>query len=191
MYPASAYRLAGAKAPFNRQALRRQLSEVRRQGAAELHEHGEFRRQSEMRAAISFNGRARPVYWVNQRVRDALSTYFVTRLKLGHGVTAWRSRWRGLVHLGPVFLTNDGRPFALLRVAAPDDPQATRPGRDRGRWNPVRASHVRRAPEARRLRPSPYPRGAGAGYALGRKGALRGRSGRPGPHRCHGSIASI
>ncbi|MDL5034449.1 hypothetical protein QRD43_21275 [Pelomonas sp. APW6] len=30
------------------------------------------------------------------------------RLKLGQGVTAWRSRWRGLV-----FLTNDGRPFTL------------------------------------------------------------------------------
>jgi len=34
-------------------------------------------------------------------------------VKLGHGVTAWRSQWRGLVQLGPVFLTNDGRPFTL------------------------------------------------------------------------------
>lgn len=78
-----------------------------------LDERGEFRRQSEVRAAISFNGRARPVFWVNQRVRDALSAYFVERLKLGHGVTAWRSQWRGLVQLGPVFLTNDGWPFTM------------------------------------------------------------------------------
>ena len=28
-------------------------------------------------------------------------------------VVLWRSRWCGLVELGPVFLTNDGRPFAL------------------------------------------------------------------------------
>ncbi|MEK8034195.1 site-specific integrase [Ideonella sp. DXS29W] len=85
-----------------------------------LDELGEFRRQSEVRVAISFNGRSRPVYWVNQKVRDAMTTYFVERLKLGHGVTAWRSQWRGLVHLGPVFLTNDGRPFTLTtrRTAA-------------------------------------------------------------------------
>lgn len=41
-----------------------------------------------MRAAISFNGRARPVLWVNPHVPDALSAHFVQRLKLGHGVTA-------------------------------------------------------------------------------------------------------
>ncbi len=39
--------------------------------------------------------------------------YFDDRLKLGHGVTVWRSQWRGLVQLVPVFLTNDGRPFKL------------------------------------------------------------------------------
>jgi site-specific recombinase XerD len=30
-----------------------------------------------------------------------------------HGITAWRSQWRGLVQPGPVFLTSDGRPFTL------------------------------------------------------------------------------
>ena len=78
-----------------------------------LDEGGAFRRKSAVRAAISFNGRTRPVYWVNARVCSALEAYFTARLKAGHGVTAWRSRWRGLVELGPVFLTNDGRPFAL------------------------------------------------------------------------------
>ena len=76
-------------------------------------ERGEFRGQAEVRPAISFNGRRRPVFWVNPKLRDALSAYFDDRLKLGHCVTAWRSQWRGLVQLGPVFLTNDGRPFTL------------------------------------------------------------------------------
>lgn len=78
-----------------------------------LDERGGFRRQSEVRAAISFNGRSRPVFWVNPRICAALDAYFTERLRAGHGVTAWRSQWRGLVQLGPVFLTNDGRPFTL------------------------------------------------------------------------------
>lgn len=78
-----------------------------------LTEQGEFRRESEVRAAISFNGRRRPVFWTNPRVCEALEAYFVERVRLGHGVTAWRSQWRGMVQLGPVFLTNDGRPFTL------------------------------------------------------------------------------
>lgn len=78
-----------------------------------LDEGGAFRRKAEVRPAISFNGRSRPVFWVNPKVCAALDGYFATRLKAGHGVTAWRSRWRGLVELGPVFLTSDGCPFAL------------------------------------------------------------------------------
>ena len=78
-----------------------------------LDERGEFRRESEVRAAISFNGRQRPVYWTNGRVCGALGAYFTERSRLGHGVTRWRSQWRGLVQLGPAFLTSDGRPFTL------------------------------------------------------------------------------
>lgn len=78
-----------------------------------LDERGEFRSEGEVRAAISFNGRDRPVYWVNPKVCAALDAYFAERLKLGHGVTAWQSQWRGLVQFGPAFLTNDGRPFTL------------------------------------------------------------------------------
>ncbi len=78
-----------------------------------LTEKGGFKRESEVRPAISFNGRRRPAFWINSKVCDALDAYFIERLRLGHGVTAWRSQWRGLVQLGPVFLTNDGRPFTL------------------------------------------------------------------------------
>jgi len=89
-------------------------TEVAQLGVADvLDECGEFRRQSEVRAGISFNGRARPVFWVNTKVCAGLDAYFAERLKLGHGITAWRSQWRGLVQLGPVFLTSDGRPFTL------------------------------------------------------------------------------
>jgi len=85
-----------------------------------LAESGGYRTRSEVRAAISFNGKSRPVYWVNQRIREALDAYFAVRMGACHGTTAWRSQWRGLVQLGPVFLTNDGRPFALTtrRTAA-------------------------------------------------------------------------
>lgn len=78
-----------------------------------LDEGGEYRRESIIRHAIAFNGKPRPIFWTNARVRDALDAYFAERIRLGHGVTAWRSQWRSLVHLGPVFLTNDGRPFTL------------------------------------------------------------------------------
>jgi site-specific recombinase XerD len=78
-----------------------------------LDEAGGFRGESEIRPVIAFNGRRRPVYWTNPRVRESLDAYFAQRLGVGYGLTAWRSRWRGLVELGPVFLTNDGRPFTL------------------------------------------------------------------------------
>jgi hypothetical protein len=78
-----------------------------------LTEQGAFRRESEVRAAMSFNGRRRPVFWTNTRVCASLDAYFNERVTSGHGVTAWRSQWRALVHLGPVFLTSDGRPFTL------------------------------------------------------------------------------
>ncbi len=76
-------------------------------------ERGQYLAVSGVRASISFNGRSRPLYWTSTRLRDALDAYFVERLRLGHGVTAWRSQWRGLAQLGPVFLTNQGRPFTL------------------------------------------------------------------------------
>jgi hypothetical protein len=64
-------------------------------------EMGAFKRESEVRAAMSFNGRRRPVFWINPRVCESLDAYFAERVSSGHGVTAWRSRWRGLVQLGP------------------------------------------------------------------------------------------
>ena len=74
---------------------------------------GTFRKRSEIREAVAFNGKRRPIFWVNTKVCEALDAYFAERVKLAHGVTAWRSKYRGLVELGPVFLTNDGRPFTL------------------------------------------------------------------------------
>ena len=46
-----------------------------------------------VRAAIAFNG----------RVREALDAYLSERVRLAHGVTAYRSQWRGLVQRGPAF----------------------------------------------------------------------------------------
>lgn len=85
-----------------------------------LNDDGNYRAESEIRKEIAFNGRRRPVYWTNSRVKEALDAYIVARVRAEHGTTAWRSRWRGLVQQGPVFLTNDGRPFTLTtrRTAA-------------------------------------------------------------------------
>jgi len=78
-----------------------------------LTEEGGYKAESCVRKAIAFNGKERPVYWVNTRVKEAVDAYLTRRLKLGHGTTALRSKFRGLVELGPVFLTADGRPFTL------------------------------------------------------------------------------
>ena len=61
-----------------------------------IDEQGSFRRKSEVRPTISFNGRARPVFWVNARVCETLDAYFAERLKLGHG------RWRVCGRIGPI-----------------------------------------------------------------------------------------
>ena len=41
-----------------------------------------------------------------------------------------------------------------------------------------------------RLRPSPHPRGAEPGYAVGRQSAMRRRSGGPRAHRCQGDLST-
>ena len=53
-----------------------------------LNEGGDYRRESIMRPAITFNGKPRPIFWTNPRVQDALDAYFTERIWLGHGVTA-------------------------------------------------------------------------------------------------------
>lgn len=85
-----------------------------------LSESGGFRETAEIRGAIAFNQKARPVFWSNQKVRDALEAYFAERLKLKFGVSAWPEKWRGLSDRSPVFLTNQGKPFSMTtrRTAA-------------------------------------------------------------------------
>lgn len=78
-----------------------------------LNVDGTFRKKSKVRAAISWNNKDRPLFWVNKTVCETLERYFDARVAAGHGVTRWRSQWRGLAPLGPVFLTTDGRPFTL------------------------------------------------------------------------------
>ena len=144
-----------------------------------LDERGDFRRHSEVRPAISFNGRSRPVFWVNPKVCDALDAYFAERLKLGHGVTSWRSQWRGLVQLGPVFLTNDGRPFTLTtrKTGAGNTSrscesltQVIRKLHDQAGIEAAGATSARRtfrcAPASRRIRPTAHPRGLGSGHVV-------------------------
>ena len=151
-----------------------------------LDERGDFKRQSEVRPAISFNGRARPVYWINSKLCDALDTYFAERVKLGHGVTAWRSQWSGLVQLGPVFLTNDGRPFYLTtrKTGAGNTArscesltQVIRKLHDQAGIEAagatLGATNIRRATSSGRLRPEAHPRGPRPRHTLCCEGTLR------------------
>lgn len=166
-----------------------------------LDERSEFRRQSKVRSAISFNGRARPVYWVNPKLCDALDAYFAERVELGHGVTAWRSQWRGLVQLGPVFLTNDGRPFTLTtrKTGAGNTSrsresltQVIRNLHDQAGIAAAGATSARRTFGVRLHRAGYDLRHIretlGLATLLGSKGALRWRSRGPRPHRSESDL---
>jgi site-specific recombinase XerD len=76
---------------------------------------GEFLDQARVRAEIAFNGKERPIFWVNRRIRAALGAYFAARVCAGHGCTDDLAQWRGLDQSSSVFLTVDGRPFTLTR----------------------------------------------------------------------------
>ena len=52
-----------------------------------IDEQGRFKRKSEVRPAISFNGRPRPVFWVNARVCEAL-TQVIRKLHDQAGIEA-------------------------------------------------------------------------------------------------------
>lgn len=162
-----------------------------------LAEAGEFRRESEVRAGIAFNSKGRPVFWTNTRVTEAPDAYFAERIRLGHGITAWRSQWRGLVQLGPAILTNDGRPFTMTtrRTGAGNTSRSCeslseviRKLHDQAGIEAAGATASRRtfavASTSQGLRPATHPRGLGLGDPLSDQDPGGGRSSRPWPDRC-------
>lgn len=73
---------------------------------------GEVQVESLVRVDVAHNGQARPLYWSNRRVVSAIDKYLESRLKHKHGTTIKRGAFRGLDPDSPIFLTDDGEPYA-------------------------------------------------------------------------------
>lgn len=70
--------------------------------------------QSEVRAEIAFNGRARPLRWNNKRLTAALDEYFTQRIAEGRGT--WEGKgYRGLNPESHVFLSRGSEGFSCRR----------------------------------------------------------------------------
>lgn len=80
---------------------------------------GAIKARSEIPAEYAFNGKQRPIEWVNERVCKTLDAYLALRLRLGHGVTTKPAVWRGLDPDSPLFLTASGEPYALTKKVLP------------------------------------------------------------------------
>lgn len=74
-----------------------------------LAEDGSVRDESEIRADIAFNGIARPLFWSNKSVVNALNAYLAARTK--DGFPTYRD--------SPLFLTAVGRPFTFTKRITP------------------------------------------------------------------------
>ena len=76
---------------------------------------GTIRTESALREEISFNGRSRPVYWTNRKVRAGVDSYLAFRTANKHGTNGRSKKYRGLNADGPLFLTADGRPLTFTK----------------------------------------------------------------------------
>lgn len=80
-----------------------------------LDANGAVRVTSSVRVDVAHNGEARPLYWSNRRVVAALDDYLAWRLEHRHGATVKKGAYRGLDPESPLFMTDDGRPYALTK----------------------------------------------------------------------------
>ncbi len=78
-----------------------------------LHADGSVRNESLMRGEVTVNGKARPLFFVNEKSRDAIDTYLMARLISGFGVTG-QANFRGLDPHSRLFLTEQGNPFEIV-----------------------------------------------------------------------------
>ena len=79
---------------------------------------GVVRRQTELRAEVAINGKARPLYFGTNRLNDALASYLRERLTLRHGV-ADAGGCRGLDPDSRLFLTVAGKPYPITPNGEP------------------------------------------------------------------------
>lgn len=82
-----------------------------------LSEDGSVRRQSEIRAAVAANGKARPLFFATEKLVQALDGYLQDRLRLRLGVSAQPDAYRGLLPDGALFLSQGQEGFAIVSTA--------------------------------------------------------------------------
>ena len=87
---------------------------------------GTVRTCSEIGAAAAARRRAHPLYFFNARVCDALDVYLEERIRRQLGARNTSSAYRGLDPRSALFLTEDGRPFAV-KCRSIDDPRPCSP----------------------------------------------------------------
>lgn len=81
--------------------------------------NGDVKVSSAVRADVAHNGDERPLFWSNKRIVTALDKYLDWRLQAKQGVTVKKGAYRGLDPDSPLFLTEDGRPYALTKRTLP------------------------------------------------------------------------
>lgn len=74
---------------------------------------------SAVRVDVAHNGEERPLYWSNKRIVNALDKYLAWRFERKQGVSIRKGAYRGLDPDSPLFLTEDGRPYALTKRTLP------------------------------------------------------------------------
>lgn len=80
---------------------------------------GNVRVTSAVRADVSHNGEERPLFWSNKRVVASIDAYLSWRLESKHGAAANKGAYRGLDPESALFLTEDGRAYALTKRVLP------------------------------------------------------------------------
>lgn len=76
---------------------------------------GEIKAESVVRPEIAFNGRSRPLCWVNNKLINAIDAHLSERAKRGHGVTSRPAAYRGLDPDSGLFVS--GRTGEPLKVS--------------------------------------------------------------------------
>lgn len=95
----------------------RPLEIVRLRVADYLHSSGEVRRESEMPAAASISGKARPLFFASSRLDEAMEAYLRLRVERGQGVGD-AGAYRGLTGDAPLFVAAGGEAFRITRYGA-------------------------------------------------------------------------
>jgi site-specific recombinase XerD len=80
---------------------------------------GSVRVTSAVPPDVAHNGTKRALYWSNKRVVAAVDAYLAWRFTRRHGRTIKRDAHRGLDPDSPLFLTDDGEPYALTKRTLP------------------------------------------------------------------------